>query len=250
MAGASTRCVHAWEIMACSGIDGIIEELGARLRHRLGDPAGRVPYHLFRTTDWDRRRRVQTEGNVSPESFDPRLPNRDFALAYIPVSIWTFRRLIAALVRAGVRQREFTLLDYGCGKGRAILMGVEAGFRQVVGVEFNPELGRLADENLRNYRGRRGVALVHHGDAAAYPIPLGPVVFFLFNPFVGPVLEAVADNIRHSFAQDPRPMYIAYSTPQQVSPFGRGTPFRLVESDPDYEIYHLAREAPGTAQTR
>ena len=72
----------------------------------------------------------------------------------------------------------------------------------------------------------------------------------VFNPFVGPVLEAVADNIRHSFAQDPRPMYIAYSTPQQVSPFGRGTPFRLVESDPDYEIYHLAREAPGTAQTR
>ncbi len=250
MAWSSTRWAGAREIVASQGISGLIEELGARLRHRLGDLVGRVPYHVFRTTDWDRRRGVRTVGNMAPETFDAGLPNREHALAYIPVTIWAFRRVIAALVLAGVRPREFTKVDYGCGKRRAVLMGVEAGFRTVIGVEFNPELARLASENRRNYRGRRGVASVHHGDAVAFPLPSGPVVFFLYNPFTGPVLEAVADNIRRSFAEDPRPMYVAYQTPQPGSPFGRGAPFRLVESAHDYEIYRLAHEAIEPAETR
>ena len=91
---------------------------------------------------------------------------------------------------------------------------------------------------------------VHHGDASAFPIPPGPLVFFLFNPFTGPVLEAVADNIRRSFAQDPRPMCVAYHAPQPDSPFRRGTPFRLVESAHDLEIYRLAHEAAGPVEDR
>ena len=99
MAGASTRWTHAREILDSQGIGGLFEELGARLRHRLGDPAGKVPYHEFRTADWDLRRGVRTEGNVAPESFDSALPNREHAKAYIPTTIWTFRRVMAATIR-------------------------------------------------------------------------------------------------------------------------------------------------------
>lgn len=251
MAGASTRWAHLREIVASQGVGGLIEELNARLQHRLGDPKGKVPYHVFRTADWDRRRRVRTAGQVGPESLDATLENREYAKAYIPTTIWTFRRVMAALLRAGARPNESTLVDYGCGKGRVIIMGVEAGFRRAMGVEFDPELARCAEENLRNYRDPRGgAASVHHGDATAFGIPSGPVVCFLFNPFGGPVLEAVADNIRRSFAQDPRPMYVAYQTPQLGSPFGRGAPFHLVESAPDLEIYRLAREATEPAEER
>jgi hypothetical protein len=247
---ASSRWDHAREILAVQGIGGLLEEVGARLRHRLRDPRGKVPYHEFRTADWDRRRGVQTQGILSRETFEAGLPGREYAESYIPVTIWIFRRVMAALLRAGVRPPEFTLVDYGCGKGRAVLMAVEAGFRAAVGVEFNPELARLADENLRHYRGRRGVASVHHGNAADFPIPTGPVVCYLFNPFSGPVLEAVADNIRRSFAEDPRPMYIAYLTPRAASPFARGAPFRLVESAPDRAIYRLEHEAAGPGEAR
>jgi hypothetical protein len=132
-----------------------------------------------------------------------------------------------------------------------VLLGVEAGFREVIGVEFEPELARLAAENFRNYRGRRGVASVFHGDAAAFPIPPGPIVFFLFNPFFGPVLEAVAANIRREFADRPRPMYVIYHFPQPGSPFARGAPFRLLESDDKlYEVYRLEREAAGPGEPR
>jgi predicted RNA methylase len=247
---ASSRWEKARAILAAQGVGGLVEEVGARLRHRLGDPKGNVPYHEFRTEDWDRHRGVQTTGTVGPEAFGAGLENREHALAYIPTTIWSFRRVMAALARSGVRPRESTLVDYGCGKGRAVLMGVEAGFRRVIGVEFEPALARLAAENLRNYRGRRGVASVHHGDAAVFPIPPGPVVFYLFNPFFGAVLEAVAENIRRSFAEDSRPLYVAYQTPRPGSPFERGTPFRLVESASDYAIYRLAHEDPGPGQAR
>jgi hypothetical protein len=244
MSVGSSRWEKARGIVAVQGIGGLVEEVGARLRYRLGDPAGKLPYHEFRTTDWDRRRRVQTEGNVWCESFDPAMPNREHAQPYIPTSLWVYRQLLGALVRAGVRPREFALVDYGCGKGRVVLMSVEAGFRAVTGVELNPELARLAAENFRNYRGRRrGVAMLYHGDATTFPIPPGPIVVFLYNPFGGPVLEAVADNIRQSFAEDPRPMYVVYHTPQPGSPFSRGTPFRLIESGPECQLYRLAREA-------
>ena len=86
------------------GIGGLIEELGARLRHRLGDPTEKVPYHEFRTADWDLRRGVRTEGNVAPETFDAALPNREHAQAYIPTTIWAFRRAMAAMIRAGARR--------------------------------------------------------------------------------------------------------------------------------------------------
>jgi hypothetical protein len=251
MARASTRWEQARGIVAASGIGGLIEEVGARLRHRLGGAGGKVPYHEFRTEQWDRRRGVETEGRVFRETFDAGLPNREHAQHYIPTTIWMFRRLMAAMVRAGIKPREFTMVDFGCGKGRVMVMAVEAGFRAVVGVEFHPELARLGSENLRNYRGRRrGVATLHHGDATAFPIPPGPVVGFLFNPFEGPVLEAVAGNIRRSFAEDPRPMYVAYQFPRPDSPFGRGAPFRLVESAVDFEIYRLERAADGPGEAR
>jgi hypothetical protein len=71
----------------------------------------------------------------------------------------------------------------------------------------------------------------------------GGVFFYLANSFKGPVLEAVVENVRRSFAEQPRPMYIAYLHPQPDSPFLRGAPFDLVESGPNREIYRL--EAPG-----
>ncbi len=210
----------------------------------------KVLYHEFRAAAWDRCRGVKTQGNLFRGAFEAGLPGREHAESYIPVTIWTFRRLMLALIRAGVRPSEFTLVDYGCGKGRVVLMGIEAGFRAAVGVEFHPELARQAAENLRNYRGRRGVASVHYGAAAGFPVPPGPVVCFLFNPFFGPVLEAVAANIRRSFADDPRPMFVVYQTPRADSPFARGTPFQLIESGHDYELYRLEHGADATGKAR
>jgi hypothetical protein len=236
--------VKARQILAIQGIGAFLEEVGARLRYRLMHSSGEISYDTFRSRDWDRRRGVETEISVKRESLDFDSPNRAHAKNYDPSSLWAFREVMGILWNLGVRPPEFALVDFGCGKGRVLLTAIEARFREVIGVEFAPELARCASENLCSYRGRRRDALVHCTDAAAFPIPEGPLVAFLFNPFTGPVLEAVAANISRSYEDHPRPIYVVYLNPEPDSPFGRGLPFALVESAPSHAIYRLKNDGP------
>jgi SAM-dependent methyltransferase len=167
-------------------------------------------------------------------------PSREYATFYLPTTLWKFREVMVALHDQEIRPSEFSFLDFGCGKGRMLLLAVEAGFGAVIGVEFAPELVRVAMENLRFYRGRRRRPTIFCADATTFPIPMGPVVLFMFNPFKGPVLEAVADNIKRSFSEHPREMFVVYLVPQPDSPFDRGAPFVKVDSGPDRAIYRLA----------
>jgi len=48
---------------------------------------------------------------------------------------------------------EYTFVDIGCGKGRALLLASEIGFREVVGVELNPGLAANAQAMDRSRQG-------------------------------------------------------------------------------------------------
>jgi hypothetical protein len=76
--------------------------------------------------------------------------------------------------------------------GRAMLLAAELPFRQVVGVELNPTLARIARRNLADWRAsgraRTPMKLVC-GDAVEFPLPEGPCLAFLFNPFGAPVMR-------------------------------------------------------------
>jgi SAM-dependent methyltransferase len=240
----SSRLRKARQLLLSQGAAGLLEEVAARLRYRVSPPGGGMSYYEFRSRDWDRRRGVDTIGVVDQADLEYDSPGRGSALAYVPTAIWNFREAVGILRGLGVRPAEFTLVDYGCGKGRVLFMALEAGFREVVGIEIAPELARAAAENVRSYRGRRRAASVHGVDAAAFSIPAGPIIAYLFNPFKGPVLEAVAENLRRSFAEQPRPMYVVYLLGQADSPFDRGAPFTMLESAPGRAIYRLEAQGP------
>ena len=50
-------------------------------------------------------------------------------------------------------------------------------------------------------------------DAAEYCLPEEPLVLYFFNPFRGPVLSQVMDNIAASFKKKPRRIVIIYFHP-------------------------------------
>jgi SAM-dependent methyltransferase len=88
----------------------------------------------------------------------------------------------------GVAVEDYTLVDIGCGKGRVLMLASEYAFREIVGVELDPGLVRVARKNLRRWtirtraRVRGGIQIVE-GDALAVPLPDGPVALFYFNSF-------------------------------------------------------------------
>lgn len=108
----------------------------------------------------------------------------------------------------------WTFLDLGSGKGRAVLLAALRPFRAVVGIEHRRALHRRAVANLAAFRERHpdaAPATLVHGDVLRHPLPEGPLVLFLYNPFGPSVLGGVLARV--AARQD---VVVAYHNPLQA----------------------------------
>jgi SAM-dependent methyltransferase len=111
---------------------------------------------------------------------------------------------------------DSVLVDFGCGKGRVLLIAAECGFRKARGVEFAHELCEIADKNCAIYKRKRAPNTefqVIESDAAKYVLNDDENVFFMFNPFDDVVLNDVLNNIAASLKIQPRKILILYFNP-------------------------------------
>lgn len=148
---------------------------------------------------------VRTSGLVAGRHLKSGHPHDRHATAYYGVAPSVFH----ALLRRWRRSRpetpieEVSFIDIGAGMGRAVLLAAELPFRQVVGIELNPTLARIARRNLTVTRASdraRAPMKIVCGDAAAFPLPQGPCVAFLFNPFGALVLRRLLKSWRSSLS--------------------------------------------------
>jgi SAM-dependent methyltransferase len=131
---------------------------------------------------------------------------------YMPTEPDLFREVVGGL---GIDYSQFTFIDLGCGKGRALLLASEHAFRRIIGVELLPELLRVAEENARRFRDgaeERRIEL-WLGDAREFSFPTEPLVIFLFDPFPEHVLEQVIANMERTVREHPRPLIVVYQNP-------------------------------------
>jgi hypothetical protein len=158
--------------------------------------------------DWDYR--VDTTGATI--SWRSRLLGL-FNSPYQPTEPALFREMLGQL---NLDFREFTFIDIGSGKGRALLMAADFPFRRALGIELLPELHRIAQENINNYRSDSQQCRVVEsacGDAREFIFPAEPMVLYLFNPLpVAGLLQLLA-NLRRSMQENPRPVYLLYHNP-------------------------------------
>jgi SAM-dependent methyltransferase len=127
-------------------------------------------------------------------------------------SYYVFRQLLKRYVNPGA---DDVFLDYGSGLGQALLMAATFPFRRIIGVEYSVELSAESSRIISRVRDRlacRDVTVVNR-DAATYPVPDDVSVVYFFNPFHGPVLEAVVARIRDSLAESPRRLRIIFYGP-------------------------------------
>lgn len=124
-------------------------------------------------------------------------------------------------------------VDLGAGKGRILLQAARYPFKRVVGVELSPRLAAVAQENIVASRESlccRDIEVVV-ADAVEYEIPDDATVIYMYNPFSGPVFEAVVDNLLASVARRPRRVRVVYRTPlerERLEATGRFTLERSV----------------------
>jgi len=136
-----------------------------------------------------------------------------FHSSYQPTEPALFHEMLRALA---IHHPDFTFVDLGSGKGRALLMASDYPFRRILGVELLPELDRVARENIRRYRSdaQKCFALASIcGDARDLVFPTEPTVLYLFNALPERVLTAVMANLERSLQRHPRAVYVLYHHP-------------------------------------
>ncbi len=150
--------------------------------------------------------------------------NQSFGGDYQGVNAWLFSRTFQAVFettdidRAALGRLGF--VDFGSGKGRALLLAALQGFGRVTGVEFSKQLCRDASENWARLKSKKPGALAHSaldvvcGDATKYTVKSDDHVLFFFNPFSSPVLDQVVANAVASLKAHPRPHAVVYMHPR------------------------------------
>jgi SAM-dependent methyltransferase len=163
---------------------------------------------------------VRTSGLVAGRHLQSGHRHDRHATAYYGVAPSVFQALMRRWQRsrpAGALE-EFSFIDVGAGMGRAMLLAAEFPFRQVVGVELNPSLARIARKNLAVWRAsghaRAPMRLVRR-DAAEFRLPEGPCLAFLFNPFGAPVMRRVLAAWKKALAGRTAQLDILYVNNEQ-----------------------------------
>ena len=103
------------------------------------------------------------------------------------------------------------IIDVGCGKGAAIITLAKFPFAKIAGVEVSPELIRVAEANFERL-GLHGIEL-HCCDATVFRDYDEYSFVYFFNPFKGPVMTPVVENLAASLKRRPRRLTIVYYYP-------------------------------------
>jgi SAM-dependent methyltransferase len=191
----------------------------------LRSPFGVRVHRAYHDWMFDHRYGVETSG-----FFEPAVSRGgDMGRFYDGTRPAHFRRIVKNL---GIRHEEFSFVDFGSGKGRALLLASAFSFRSVAGVEWSEELHEIAEQNIAVYRGPRACAHVESFciDAAKFPIPEGKSLLYFYNPFKDEIMARVLDNIARSFEAYPREMIIVYVNPKSRGVLDR-QPFIRTETD-------------------
>src|SRR5215469_1020975 len=161
-------------------------------------------------SEFDRKFHVDTSGEIHLSELAIQSPSSAFGNSYQPSAPKEFFEMLGAV---DIKYNDYTFIDFGSGKGLVILLASSYPFRKIIGVEFSPELHRIAEQNVCNYQNPsqqcQNIELLV-GDVVDYRIPVEPEVLYLFNPFNEKVMEVLVANIRRSLELQPRSVFILY----------------------------------------
>lgn len=133
---------------------------------------------------------------------------------YVPTTASVIDEIIGSIP---IRPREFTFIDMGSGKGRALLIASEFPFKNIVGIELSEPLHRVAEENVKRYRSATQQCATFDlrcTDALDYDYGPEPFVLYMFDPFGRDILQKVLAKLEASLKAQPREAYVVYVYPQ------------------------------------
>lgn len=163
-----------------------------------------------RDFEFDKRWGVDTSGTSIPNRSEIIGPNWLYGIRYQGINPDALDQLLSELP---INHEEFTFVDFGSGKGRAIIVASRFAFKKIIGVEYSKQLHAIAQNNMsilqQNENSYKDFDLIW-ADAATYAPPKGPLVIFLYNPFGKKVMTQLVKNVSNSYQQEKRRIIVIY----------------------------------------
>jgi SAM-dependent methyltransferase len=203
----------------------------------------RIARARFGDMVFDRRYGVDTLEQVKLESL---AVDRDAAARgqrYQASSVRGFTEIL----RRVQPEASDVFVDFGCGKGRTLLLAARHGVARAIGVEFSAELCAIARTNIERFRVQgplRSEFVVHNLDAREFTFDGTETLVYFFNPFDASILRPVVDNLKRSLATHPRRVRVIYYYPAHREVFADDPAFRplvrFFAGGHDCEVYESA----------
>jgi len=195
--------------------------------------------------EWQKERElgIRTFGAHAPDELSIEADSKLGGHLYQPSSSVIFEKAMNALP---FNFKDKVFLDIGSGKGRALVLAAEAGFKKVIGVEYATELNDIAHTNIERVRGRFPATefILEEGDALTYPIREEIDVIYLFNPFDEEALKGLMKMVKPAFGRQ-KPIHLIYVHPVHCSVLedALGNPIEVVKNwkgIPDVAVFSNA----------
>jgi SAM-dependent methyltransferase len=139
--------------------------------------------------------------------------------------------------------KRFIFVDFGSGKGRAVLLATEFPFRKIVGIEFSHELHQVAQANIRQFN-RHDIKCddiqLLCMDVVDYVLPEECILCYFCNPFDAGFMKEIASRIARSFFDSPRDVFIVYQNPTEAHVIDEVDCFRCVYADRSIRAWKAA----------
>lgn len=113
-----------------------------------------------------------------------------------------------------------------------MLIASEIAFREILGIEIDAGLVESGRQNLAFWRQQgnaKSPMSIDQGEVTEAPLPDGPLLVFLYNPFHAPVLERVLQRLQSRPGENVIDM--VYMVPEQAEAFAAFPRFTLLWSD-------------------
>ncbi|MDZ4787362.1 MAG: class I SAM-dependent methyltransferase [Blastochloris sp.] len=177
---------------------------------------------------FDLRYNTETVQIETLESLETVGENAQRGQRYQPTGALAFRKICKEIAIGP----DDIFIDYGCGKGRTLLLASLRGFKKVIGIEFSSQLCSSCAENIQHFRNKTGSDAVFEvicNDVINFRLRNDETVFYFFHPFDDAVMKHVLDNIIKSLEDRPRMIHLIYYLPRHYSIFLNYPQFRITK---------------------
>ncbi len=172
-------------------------------------------YDKFLDFQFEKKYQIDTKQIIPLTEYDMTKTALQDANYYEGISVSFYKKMIRHIP---LPMNDYTFIDLGSGKGKALILATEDSFKNVIGVEFSPPIHAIAQSNIARYKkiSQNSTQIsLYCQNAQDFKFPKENIIIFLYNPFSGQLLDEVLTNIEQHIVQNKdRKIFILYRNPK------------------------------------